>query len=131
MSTTNPQSPEVADDSPKRVVLAVIALAALMLTLSPIPEASAATNGRTTNAAVSKSGITVSDYCYAAKLRESTAKALAPNRYTTVYNAGFRVPSGRRFSATKNGSAWISNATSQGNAVCYDRGSNVTITVLS
>jgi hypothetical protein len=41
----------------------------------------------------------------------------------------FRVPTGRYFSATKNGVAWIGKVKSAGNAVCYARSNNVTVRV--
>lgn len=69
------------------------------------------------NSPSSRSLIVVDNYCSAAKLG-STVATLSPGRYTTTNNKGFQVPKGRMFSVWKNGYKYISNVTSQGNAVC-------------
>jgi hypothetical protein len=113
----------------KRKTLALFIAAGLGVTAMLAPRADAG-SGRTTNAKASTIGILTSDYCYAAKLSEPTA-LLRPNTYTTTYNNGFKVTTGRYYKATKNGVAWISKVKSLGNAVCYADTNNVTVTVLS
>jgi hypothetical protein len=109
----------------RRLALTIgAALSALALAA---PAAVAAT-GYIENSPYSKTVITVDNYCYAAKLGSTTA-LLYPGHSTTYYDRGFRVPTGHQFSVWKNGGKYISNVTSQGNAICFDGSTGVFVLV--